>query len=141
MAVTTINMRSVSLNLQLRAFTAIIEAHRWLDTRMSGERRLTGQFPAVQLPNSVAPTSTSSSASSERPTPVTGVRSRTFQPGTSTSSSFHQAVRRSTPPPTNYAVGEEEGSSTSSSSSGSSRPSPVPRAPGSSPPDRGGRRS
>jgi len=48
MNVTRINMTGVSSGLPVRGFSAIIDAHRWLDTK-PGERKLSSSMPAVRL--------------------------------------------------------------------------------------------
>ena len=42
-----VNMTALSLGMNLRAFTSVIEAHRFLTLRRS---RSTGSFPAVRVP-------------------------------------------------------------------------------------------
>lgn len=57
---TRINMAAISGVLPLRAFTTTLEAHRWLDLRLSGVHRKpsTSMLPAVREPNpSLPPTS------------------------------------------------------------------------------------
>jgi hypothetical protein len=53
LVVTRINMTGLSSSLPLRAFGAIIDAHRWLDARPAGERRQSSTMSAVR-PDEVA---------------------------------------------------------------------------------------
>lgn len=49
LGLTRFNMTGLSSQLPLRAFLAVMDAHRWLDLRMSGERRLSQMgIPAVK---------------------------------------------------------------------------------------------
>jgi hypothetical protein len=49
LGLTRFNMTGLSSQLPLRAFLAVMDAHRWLDLRLSGERRLSQMgIPAVK---------------------------------------------------------------------------------------------
>lgn len=57
LSLTRFNMTGVSSQLPLRGFLTVMDAHRWLDTRMSGERRMSQLgIPAVRA-TSVPPPS------------------------------------------------------------------------------------
>lgn len=63
LGLTRFNMTGLSSQLPLRGFLNVMDAHRWLDTRMSGERRLSQMgIPAVRAsmppPASAAPAAT-----------------------------------------------------------------------------------
>lgn len=73
LGLTRFNMTGLSSQLPLRGFLNVMDAHRWLDTRMSGERRLSQMgIPAVRPtsipPTSVAPPPTSANAGVEERT-------------------------------------------------------------------------
>lgn len=63
--VTRMNMTGVSSGLPFRAFTSIVEAHRWLDQRNSGmiRRVSTTSFPAVAQASSIPPVGIQSATS------------------------------------------------------------------------------
>ncbi|NUO48959.1 MAG: hypothetical protein HOV80_08900 [Polyangiaceae bacterium] len=73
LGLTRFNMTGLSSQLPLRAFLAVMDAHRWLDLRMSGERRLSQMgIPAVKTvppPPNTAPATTGARTGETDPPP------------------------------------------------------------------------
>jgi hypothetical protein len=85
MMVTRMNMTGLSASLPFRAFSNIVEAHRWLELRPSGVRRVS----SVSIPAVSPPTSLSQQIGAVRS--VSTGTSQTIAPASSTS--------ETTPPP------------------------------------------
>jgi len=86
LGLTRFNMTGVSSQLPLRGFLNVMDGHRWLDMRMSGERRLSQiGIPAVKAatipPPSAASSPPSGSPGPNEGEPVEKKRSGSYQTG------------------------------------------------------------
>lgn len=86
LGLTRFNMTGLSSQLPLRAFLAVMDAHRWLDLRLSGERRLSQMgIPAVKTvpppPNTAAATSGARTGETDPPPGQQKKRSGSYHTG------------------------------------------------------------